>query len=322
MKKRKAANMQVTRVCNNECVFCSNPTFEKEYTLEEAKGTAKKLKGRGITEIFLSGGEPTMCSFLLDIIRYLKEIGIEPRMITNGVKISHEKLVINIKEAGIKSVNVSIHSHKKDIADKLSQKEGHFEKSLTGIKNLLKNGFDVKINSTINSLNCKHLLDFVKFFHKNFSEINHFVFNFLDPGYSDGTLKSRAGRNPWIVARFTDFELELRQMVSFLKKHDKTFRVERVPLCYMPGFEEFSTETRKIVKHEIYLTSFIEKDKKNELREVDPKYFRSKIDCCSLCGLNAICAGIQEEYLKLHGENEFYPVFKDPDNIISRIKDV
>ena len=38
--------------------------------------------------------------------------------------------------------------------------------------------------------------------------------------------------------------------MRFLHKEGRTFRVERVPLCYMTEFAHCSTETRKIVKGE------------------------------------------------------------------------
>lgn len=321
MKKRKAAIMQITRECNNECIFCSNPQFKKDFTLGEAKKLALKLKEDGVTEVFLSGGEPTIAKLLLDIISYLKEIGINPRIITNGVKLEDIGLAKKIYNAGVRDINVSIHSHKASIADKLSQREGYFEKTLKGIRNLIDCGFNVNLNTTINSLNCKHLLDYAKFFTQTFPEIRHFVFNGLDPGCSDGTLKSRAGENPWIVPRLVDFELELKEMVDFLKSSNKTFRIERVPLCYMGGFEEVGTETRKIVKDEFYIASFIEKAGENELRVVDPKYFYMQAECCNCCKLNKICAGIQKEYIDLHTEKEVYPVFDDPASIIKKIRE-
>lgn len=320
MKERKAANMQITRECNNECIFCSNPQFEKDYGIEEAKKTALRLKREGVTEIFLSGGEPTLSKFLFEMIYYLKKIGVEPRMITNGVELSDKKLVKRLYNAGLRSINVSIHSNNEEIADKLSQKRGHFKKTLQGISNLLECGFTVQINSTINFLNCKYLLEFVEFFDKKFPNITHFVFNGLDPGHSDGVLRSRAGKNPWIVPRFVDFELSLSRMADFLRAKGKTFRIERVPLCYMRGFEEFSTETRKIVKNEHYITSFIEKTKNNEVRRVSPTQFRIKAECCKVCRLNGICTGVQKEYILIHGDTELYPVFDNPEGIVGKIK--
>ena len=317
---RKAANLQLTRECNNECVFCSNPQFEKEFSLEEATKKIIELKKEGVNEIFLTGGEPTLVNFLSELIDYIIKQGINPKLITNGVKLSDKEFVKKLYNAGLREINISIHSHDEEIADKLSQKKGHFKKTLSGIRNAIDFGMDVQINSTINSLNCKYLEDYVRFFIENFSGINHFIFNNLDPGNADGILKSRAGENSWIVPKFVDFELEIQKMVKILKKHNKTFRIENIPLCYMPGFEEFSTETRKIIKGELYICSFIQKGAMNKIKTTNPLKSNIKLDVCDVCNLNSICAGIQKEYIDIHGSKEIFPVFINPKKIVDKIK--
>lgn len=320
MIKRKQAYLQITRECNNECVFCSNPQFKKDYSQDEAKEVVLQFRKEGVNEIYLTGGEPTTVEWLPELVLFLKREGITPRMISNGVNLHNKELVKRLYDAGLNNINISIHSHKKEVADKLSQREEHFDKQLQGLRNCIDIGMQVQINSTINSLNCKYLLDFVKFITEKFPEVKHFVFNNLDPGKADGILKSRAGLNPWIIARFVDFELQLKQMTDFLTSKGKTFRIERVPLCYMQSFEEVSTETRKIVNNEMYICSFIEKDKKNRIRKVAPTELRMKVKCCEYCKINELCGGIQPEYLAIHSSDEFFPIFENPERIIRKIK--
>ncbi len=311
MGERKAAYLQITRKCNNECVFCSNPPFEKEYSLEEAKEQVLKFKDEGVTEILLTGGEPTIVEFLPSLISFIVKNDINPKIISNGVELFDMTFVKRLFDSGLKAINISLHTADEDVAEKLSKKEGHLKKTLVGIRNAIDIGIDVTINSTINSLNCKSLSINVQFFIDHFPEVKHYVFNNLDPGQADGYIKSRAGENPWIVAKLVDLELELSKMVRVLKKNEKTFRIERVPLCYMDGFEEFSTETRKIVKDENYVCSFIENGRNNEVRTVVPEQLSNKAKCCSVCKLNEICRGLQREYIELHGDSELYPVFSD-----------
>jgi MoaA/NifB/PqqE/SkfB family radical SAM enzyme len=317
--KRKAAYLQITRECNNECIFCSNPQFKKEYSFEDVKNQVDKFKKENITEIILTGGEPTICPFIFKIISYINGLHLNLRIITNGVKLADRGFTETLYNSGLRDINISIHSCHEEIADKLSQKKGNYNLAIQGIKNALDVGFFVIINSTINSLNYGHLSQNASFFIKNFPKINHFVFNNLDPGRADGLLISRAGENPRIVSKLVDMELELNKTLNILKKNNKTFRVERVPLCYLGGFEEFSTETRKIVKDELYICSFIDKNKKDIIRRVDAEKRSKKVEACLSCSLNKICAGVQEEYLTLYGEKELYPLFKDEGPIINKI---
>jgi hypothetical protein len=102
--------------------------------------------------------------------------------------------------------------------------------------------------------------------------------------------------------------------LKILKKNKKTFRVERIPLCYLPGFEYCSTETRKIVKQEIRPIYFL--DKKGY--KVQEYFYRQKGKNCKACFLNDICAGLTSlgEY---YNEKELYPVFVSKKPIISKI---
>ena len=118
-KPRKAAYLQIIRKCNNECIFCSNPQFEKEISFKEAVKEVAALKKEGVNEVFLTGGEPTISKDLFRIIQYLRENKIEPRMITNGVELSSIKIVKKLKEQGIRSINISLHSCDEGIADEL-----------------------------------------------------------------------------------------------------------------------------------------------------------------------------------------------------------
>jgi hypothetical protein len=104
-----------------------------------------------------------------------------------------------------------------------------------------------------------------------------------------------------------------------LEKAEKTFRVERFPLCFMRWYEFASTETRKIVKSEERLIHFL------DFRETfrDTNFFHEKDEKCEECDLNSICAWVYERktyynYVKVIPQkltkNEF-------EKIILKIKD-
>lgn len=320
-KKRKAAYIQITRKCNNECIFCSNPSFDYELSFDKAKKIILDYKRDGVNEIILSGGEPTTHKKLLDVIKFLKKNNFDIKVVTNGVNFSDFGYVLDLKKGGLNDVHVSIHTHIKKIAEELSQRKGHLEKTLRGINNALNVGMNVSINSTINSKNSGYLSDFIGFMIKKFPAINHYVFNNLDPGNADSITVSRAWKNKWIIARFVDMELELSKTAKLLLKNNKTFRIERVPLCYMQGFEQFSTETRRLIKQENYICYFLEKMGKNFLVKLKPKNIERRVkgENCKFCPLNKICAGISSEYAQIHGYDELFPVFDDPKPIIKKI---
>ena len=125
---------------------------------------------------------------------------------------------------------------------------------------------------------------------------------------------TRASENPDVIPILNDFELELHTTLCVLGKHEKTFRVERVPLCYMTDFEYASTETRKIIKNETRTTYFL--DQRGEF--LQDKWYYKKGECCQACSLNHICAGLYAMG-KGFDEDELYPVFIDPADIIKKV---
>ncbi len=320
--KRKSAYMQITRKCNNECVFCSNPPFDKEIGMEELEKRLLFYKGNGINEIIFSGGEPTENNILVDAIHLAKKLGFETKIITNGVNLSDLNYVKKLKKNGLEHLHVSIHSHIEKDLDFLTNRKGHFKKTVKGISNCIKEGICVDINTTLNSVNAKYLSDFINYFVVKFPEIKHFVFNNLDVGEADSVIKSRAWKNKWVIAKLIKLELELSKTAHLLMSKGKTFRIERVPLCYMNGFEQFCTETRKIIKKESYQCIFIEKDRGDVYVKVDDpsKERRYKGKVCNSCKLNKICAGLSKDYYELFGDSELFPVFENPNEVILKVK--
>ncbi len=309
-KNRSAGYIQITRRCNRKCAFCSSPYIKKDLSLNEIKKQINKYLKGGVTEIIFTGGEPTLHKDLPKMISYCHKKRIPCKIITNAQKLANKEYVKILKNAGLNHVIISICSHKKEIEEKLTRKKGSYTKTLKGIENALKYIGTVNINITLTSLNQGHLFETVKFLVTRFPKIQHFVFNNLDP-------IGRVLDNLNLIPKLSELELNLEKTLNYLTGMKKTFRVERVPLCYMQGFEEYSTETRKIVKNEAYMGLFLHKSEL-EMRKIK-NFFSIKDEKCSSCFLNEICAGLNPKYAELFGTEELYPVFKAKDKIIKKI---
>ena len=117
----------------------------------------------------------------------------------------------------------------------------------------LKCGIRVQINTVINHYNETHLDKTVKFLVRHFPKIRHFVWNNLDPEMM------RKTETAWsTLPNFDNFKLSLNEALKFLQDSGRTFRVEKMPLCYIRGFEWASVETRKIVKDEERIVYFLD----------------------------------------------------------------
>ena len=295
--------IQVTRDCNQECIFCTQPKHPEFLPLEKIKRKVREYKRQGFTSIVYTGGEPTIYPYILEVIRFVEEQGMEQRMITNGSKLADISFCKRLVKAGLRKVVISVHTHKRELAKRIS-KTDNLPNTMKGIKNMLEIGCEVNINITIIKLNYPHLSEFVRYLVERFPKIRHFVFNFVEVG-------GRAAENKGIIPKLSEVELELRKAMQFLIESGRTLRVERVPLCYMGDFEVFSSETRRILGNQEYHTYYISEDKTQiNSKELiyDKDYLKS--DDCEICWLSPICAGVKNSYKEIHGMDEIYPLFK------------
>ena len=300
--------MQVVRHCNQYCRFCSNPATGYMLDLPTAQREIDDFVARKYFGIILTGGEPSLSDLIPDITRYAVERGLHVRMITNGSRLARPGLAEAYYEAGLRHFHVSIHSCRPELEDFLTGVKGSFDLAMGALEQLGKVGATVNINTVINKMNADHLDENVRYFATRFPFISHFVWNNLDPSMG------RAETNRDTAHRLADFELSLARAMRWLHQSGRSFRVERVPLCYMSEFAECSTETRKIIKGEERIVHFL--DEKGTIRQTDFRH--PKADSCKSCTLNEICGGLFE--LGDHYDlAELYPVFVPKEPIVAAV---
>ena len=300
--------MQLVRHCNQYCRFCSNPATGWMLDLDTAKREIDDFKARGYFGVILTGGEPSLSEIVPEVTRYATDAGLHVRMITNGSRIAKPEIAKAFVDAGLRHYHVSIHSCREELEDFLTGVKGSFALAMAALENLGALGVTVNINTVINKMNADHLDENVRYFTDRFPFLRHFVWNNLDPSMG------RAETNRDTAHRLADFELSLARAMRFLHKSGRTFRVERVPLCYMTEFAHCSTETRKIVKSEERIVHFL--DEKGTVRQTDFRH--PKAECCKACTLDEICGGLFE--LGDHYDlAELYPVFVPKEDVVRKV---
>ncbi|MBL8911315.1 MAG: radical SAM protein [Archangium sp.] len=300
--------MQVVRHCNQYCRFCSNPSSGYVLDLETAKKEIDDFAQRKYFGVILTGGEPSLSPLIPEITRYAVDHGLHVRMITNGSQLAKPGLAQQYADAGLKHFHVSIHSVREDLEDFLTGVKGSHALAMSALQHLTDAGVTININTVINRFNADHLDENVQVLYSRFPSISHQVWNNLDPSMG------RAETNRDTAHRLADFELSLARAMRWLHKAGRTFRVERVPLCYMTEFAHCSTETRKIIKKEERIVHFL--DSKGTIRQTD--WMHAKSEACKRCSLNDICGGLFE--LGDHYDlGELHPVFVPAEPIVQRV---
>jgi MoaA/NifB/PqqE/SkfB family radical SAM enzyme len=310
--------IQVTRECNQRCRFCSNPPSGKQTDLPRLCAQADELIGRGCEGIILTGGEPTLLEPLPELVAHVTARGVPARIITNGQRLAEGPLLDRLLAAGLRHVHLSLYSHREAVQDHLTRHPGGAARTRRALARLGRrqaasaDGVPaVDLNVVINHENADHLHRIAAFVADRLPFVRHVVWNNLDPS------TERVQRFPETVPTLWELEVSLHRALRHLEAAGRTFRVERVPLCYLPGFEHVATETRKIVKDEPRLIHFLD-DKALVCQHSRAAWQRGKAAACAACRLDPLCAGLDS--LDVHYDSAaLAPVFVDPAPIARRI---
>ena len=162
--------ISLTERCNLRCFYCMPEEGvqlreKSEFmTAEELISIAKTFVGMGVKKIRLTGGEPLIKKNAELIIRELGKLSVELAITTNAVIV--DRFIDVFKEAGIKSVNVSLDSLKEDCFNDISRRN-YFKQIKENIDLLIANNFNVKINAVvIRGVNETEITDFVEWSRK------------------------------------------------------------------------------------------------------------------------------------------------------------
>lgn len=161
--------VSVTDRCNFRCDFCMpfNPVWlpkSEILSYEEIARVAKILAQMGVRKVRLSGGEPLVrrdIDKLIALLRRIPEI-TSISMTTNGFYLP--EMAERLRDAGLDSVTVSLHSLKPERFEGIVGRREVFERVVEGLAIAQKVGFNpVKVNVVVTrGCNDDEILDFAE----------------------------------------------------------------------------------------------------------------------------------------------------------------
>jgi cyclic pyranopterin phosphate synthase len=126
----------------------------------EIESIAKVFVANGVNKIRLTGGEPLVRKDAADIILRLAKLGVKLTLTTNGTRL-HEFVEV-IKQAGIKSLNISLDTLQKERFT-LMTKRDQYDRVRTNIDLMIAEGINVKVNVVaMKGINDGEINDFIR----------------------------------------------------------------------------------------------------------------------------------------------------------------
>jgi GTP 3',8-cyclase len=161
--------VSVTDRCNERCLYCMPKGYKgwaeraDHLTADEIVRIVETSTHLGFRKFRLTGGEPLVRKDIVEIARRVWDLpGVQTLGIsTNGVLL--KDLAVPLKQAGVRSVNISIDSLDPEIYQKLTG--GRLEAALEGIGAAAAAGFEVvKLNCVLlRGINDDQIVPLVKF---------------------------------------------------------------------------------------------------------------------------------------------------------------
>jgi hypothetical protein len=104
----------------------------------------------------IQGGEPTLWKDIFALVRYCREIGLDPTIITNAQVLEDKRTVSQYKEAGIRDFMVSVQGLG-PVYDRIVQIRGAHRRQMKALRNLQEVGIPFRFNCVISKASVMQL---------------------------------------------------------------------------------------------------------------------------------------------------------------------
>jgi len=158
-------DLAVTYRCNNDCAHCYNARERNfpELSTEKWFKILDQLWALGVPHIVFTGGEATLRNDLPELIAHAESNGQITGLNTNARRLSDEKYLQKLVDAGLDHVQITVESCDEQIHDEMMRSKGAFKQTIAGLKNALASKLYVMTNTTMLNTNVHTIPDTLDF---------------------------------------------------------------------------------------------------------------------------------------------------------------
>ena len=165
-RKHNYLRISLSEKCNLRCTYCMPhdgiPLSPRANLMsaDEIQSFAKVFVENGVDKIRLTGGEPLVRKDFSDILERLAKLPVKLSITTNAL-LTH-RFIADFKKYGLKDINVSLDSLNAEKFKFITRRD-QYKKAFTNIEQLIKEGFNVKINAVLmKNFNEDEIVEFIK----------------------------------------------------------------------------------------------------------------------------------------------------------------
>ncbi len=163
----RRTQFDITSKCNQNCIYCSSDNLmahKTDLSTEKIIGTLQSLYNRGIWSLVLSGGEIFLRKDIFELLDFTNRLDIVTWIFTNATLID-DKIAKKLAIYDKLLIQTSLDSSNPDINNIQRGMSGAFERTVKGIKKLIKNGIFPTVSITITQNNFDDFEKTVVFLH-------------------------------------------------------------------------------------------------------------------------------------------------------------
>ncbi len=281
--------------CNCRCIFCASYAMkaDKSLSIEEVASLLKTYRMQGADEVNFGGGEPTTREDLPAMAAVAKKLGYSRIGIkTNGMRICYPDYTKHLMESGFNEFYVSMWGHDPETHDALARREGAFEATEMGLKNLSDFGADFCVDFLITKKSVSHLAEIIsKLANIGVPKFSLWLYSIFGSG----------GKYPELLPSLSEAGAAARDAFRLVHDRVESIKTSHIFPCFLHGCEEMYFNIKEL---ELYIVS------KNSgfWGEESPFEAGMTTAACERCRRRDVCTGPRPEYVDVYGDKEFSPI--------------
>lgn len=277
--------------CNQDCGMCWQGRDWGRYDRDAVLTWIEDLHAAGAHELILSGGEPMLDPHLADYVARARALGIRHVTIeTNAILGDRDGAAARLRDAGLSTAFVSLHSPDPDVSDAITRAPGTHARTVRGIRAFLAAGVPVKLNAVLTAEGLDHVARLPDYVRETFGAApgpTALMISYPSPSF-DTSLRGAIVPDPARLRAALRATVERALAVGL--------RLEGLDGPCGPPLCAFDADPRVAA-----------------LSHVDRAVpFRRFVPACDACAVRSACLGVHEAQLAQFGEASVTPLASVP----------